>query len=261
MNRLLASAAQLSVAAMALGWTSSVQATIAEQTPRLVTFRLDDPTLAHLRLLDAFHDVAVEPSSGLRHYLSSRWARWRVEPWAALTWQPIVVETTPRDEESVENHPTVMTTPGLGGRPGVCDGNRCASQLLTPADHSLFGFEPEQVSDSPLEFPPGASPAWLDPWFTAPIYKTPAATFAHDGFDSLWSLPPSKPLYNWRCRRRAVALARYGGEVDRFPLVRCDGSVAAEAFDRLTLMARTPESRRPGELLPDEPDRDALHAR
>jgi hypothetical protein len=99
-------------------------------------------------------------------------------------------------------------------------------------------------------------PAWMEPYLRVPrppVVKTPFAIFATDGAD-LWSIPPSKPVYDWRCRRRAVRMARYGGETDAFPLVRCDGSVAPEAFDRLTLMAREPSSPRPGELLPDEPD-------
>jgi hypothetical protein len=53
-------------------------------------------------------------------------------------------------------------------------------------------------------------------------------------------------------------MARYAGESDAFLLVRCDGSVAPEAFDRLTLMARETTAARPGDLLPDEPDADAM---
>jgi hypothetical protein len=121
-----------------------------------------------------------------------------------------------------------------------------------PAEPALiFGFEPFAVS-------PASAPAWLDPSFTTPVIKTPAATFASNGFDALWSLPPAKPVPNWRCRRRPVRMSRYGGESDAFLLVHCDGSVAAQALDRLTLMAREPATPRPGELLPDEPDPDAL---
>ena len=55
-----------------------------------------------------------------------------------------------------------------------------------------------------------------------------------------------------------MRMARYAGESDAFLLVRCDGSAAAQAFDRLTLMVREATAPRPGELLPDEPDPEAL---
>jgi hypothetical protein len=55
-----------------------------------------------------------------------------------------------------------------------------------------------------------------------------------------------------------VRVARSGGESEAFAMVRCDGSVAPEAFDRLTLMARETNAARPGELLPDEPDAESL---
>jgi hypothetical protein len=57
----------------------------------------------------------------------------------------------------------------------------------------------------------------------------------------------------WR-RARPVTLARYGGEWDRFRLLECDGSVAADAIDRLSVIARPPGRERPTLPLPDEPD-------
>jgi hypothetical protein len=40
--------------------------------------------------------------------------------------------------------------------------------------------------------------------------------------------------------------------------MRCDGTVAPEAYDRLTLMVRETSAPRPGELLPDEPDPEVV---
>jgi hypothetical protein len=116
-----------------------------------------------------------------------------------------------------------------------------------------LGFEPFAGAAPVLSLVP-----WRDPSFTTPVIKTPGAIFASNGFDALWSLPPVKPVPDWRCRRRPVHVMRYGGESDTFLLVRCDGSVAAQAFDRLTLMARETGAPRPGDLLPDDPDPEAM---
>jgi Peptidase M15 len=212
-----------------------------DEPPKLVTFRLDDPAAARLPLLDAFTDTAVEPASGLRHYLAGRWGSWRGAPWWPLTWAD-----APRDEASAPASPVTWTG---------------------PEDDVPFGFDPASAALSlwPTSAPASApdlwstsAPAWLVPSFTTPVVRTPAAIFASNGFDALWSIPPTKPVPNWRCRRRPVRMARYGGETDAFLLVRCDGSAAPQAFDRLTLMAREAASPRPGELLPDAPDPEAL---
>lgn len=212
------------------------QAAVLDEPPRVVTFKLDDPSNAPITLLDAFRDVTVDPSTGLRRYFAGRWGRWRAQAWWSLDWQSVEARSPSAPKES----------DGAGLR------------VAFGASDRLFGFAPEVQSPSVLALSPETAPAWLDPWFTTPVFKTPAATFAFNGFDALWSLPPSKPIPNWRCRRRPVAIARYGGETDVFPLVRCDGSAAPEAFDRLTLMARMTDSPRPGPLLPDEPDADSI---
>jgi len=140
-----------------------------------------------------------------------------------------------------------------------------ARALLFPLDEGepLFGFEARAVEGSSfaLRFEAETAPTWLqrlDPSFAAPIFATTGSSFASNGFDALWSLPPRKPVPNWRCRRRPVRFVRYGAETDAFPLVRCDGTVAPEALDRLTLMARIPEFPRSGDLLPEVPDEEAM---
>ncbi len=57
----------------------------------------------------------------------------------------------------------------------------------------------------------------------------------------------------WR-RPRLVTLGRYGGEADTFQLLDCDGSIAPDALDRLSVIARPPGSARPELPLPLDPD-------
>ena len=218
---------------------SSASAALLDQPPRLYTFKLDDPSSVHasrLALLDAFRDAAVEPSSGLRRYLAGTFGRWRAQPWWSLAWQSDPLDAEPALAPAAGEAPRVFFDEGV---------------------EPLFGFS----SSSPpaLHFTPETAPAWftaLEP--PSPLLATTGQSFNSNGFDALWSLPPRKPIPNWRCRRRPVRIARYGGESDLFAIVRCDGSVAPEAFDRLTLMARETSSPRPGDLLPDEPDAAAV---
>jgi Peptidase M15 len=205
---------------------------LLDEPPKLYTFKLDDPSASHLALLDAFRDAAVEPSSGFRDYLAGPWSRRRGQPWSALAWASPVVSVVADEPASSPDEPA----------PPVLD------------EGSLLSFDfgeggPHALSLSLVPSSGGAPTS---------ILKTPGAIFASNGFDGLWSLPPSKPVPNWRCRRRPVLVMRYGGESDSFPLVRCDGSVAPQAFDRLTLMARETGAPRPGDLLPDEPDPEVM---
>jgi hypothetical protein len=213
-----------------------------DEAPQVYTFRLDDPTspsAARLPLLDAFHDASVEPGGGLGHYLRELRGRIHAQPWWTLSWAGSERAADAEGAEAaVPNDDPPLHGFALGG--------------------FLFGFEPSAGSAPALSVSPEATPAWLDPSFRTPVIKTPGAVFASNGFDALWTLPPAKPIPNWRCRRRPVRMVRYAGETDAFLLVRCDGSVAVEAFDRLTLMARETSAPRPGELLPDEPDPEAV---
>lgn len=65
---------------------------------------------------------------------------------------------------------------------------------------------------------------------------------------------PSCPA--WRRPRPALFLGR-GVERDRFPLLACDGSIAPEAIDRLSVLARPPGVARPPLPLPAEPAPEA----
>jgi hypothetical protein len=229
----------LAAGLVAFAAAGSSPAALLDQPPKQYTFKLDDPSAPRLPLLDPFRDAAADPSSGLRRYLSGTWARWRAEPWWTLSWQ----SATEPAEEPAEH--LIAIAPS--GRDALLAGEA--------GDASLFGFGPS-VSRA-LSIAPDSAPVWmtlLDPQVDAPLVPTTGPSFRSNGFDALWVLPPKKPIPNWRCRRRPVRIARYGGESDMFALVRCDGAAALEAYDRLTLLAREATAPRPGELLPDEPD-------
>ena len=61
----------------------------------------------------------------------------------------------------------------------------------------------------------------------------------------------------WRSPR-AVSVARYdGAEWARQPLVDCDGAIAPDALDKLSVLARPPATPKPDMPLPLEPEDDA----
>ncbi len=211
--------------------------TLLDQPPRLFTFKLDDPSTSRLALLESFHESAVEHPGGARQYLSGAWSRWRAQPWWKLAW--------------------TSALGGIAGEAGADSDTEGASidDGLFAGSERLFGFgtHASDTAGRVLDLSPDPAPSWIHGLFS-PAFATTGRTFASNGFDSLWSLPPSKPVPNWRCRRRPVRFVRYGAETDAFALVRCDGAVAPQALDRLTFMARVPDAKRPGDLLPDEPD-------
>jgi Peptidase M15 len=229
---------------------------LLDQPPKVFTFKLDDPAASKLILLETFHEPALARPASLRRYLSGTFGRWRAEPWWALAWRPSDVGRGSAFAALSELDPKPSSAE-LSGDEGAID-----PVLLHDGSERLFGFEPRDVErGSSALFLAHVPPTWLrrlDPAWSAPVFASTGATFASNGFDALWSLPPSKPVPNWRCRRRPVRFVRYGGESDAFPLVHCDGTVALQALDRLTLMARVPDAPRPGELLPDEPDPEAV---
>jgi hypothetical protein len=74
----------------------------------------------------------------------------------------------------------------------------------------------------------------------------------------LSKLSPVKTCPPWQ-RRRPVTLTRHGAERDTFNLLECDGSVASEALDRLSVLARPPGLARPELPLPIEPLANGPH--
>jgi hypothetical protein len=221
----------------ALGVAAALAATPAgasllDQPPRQPSFKLDDPAAASLPLLNAFRNASIERPGPMRLYLGGRYGRWTQKPWRSLTW-------------------------GASDEPRVSD--EAAADEAPPLEEMLGG-EPFETSPSgllePLRMAASTPPTWLqrlDPTWTPPVLASTGPSLASNGFNVLWD-PPKKPVRDWRCRRRPVQFVRYGGESDTFALVRCDGSVAPEALDRLSIMARPPDVPDPGDLLPDEPD-------
>jgi hypothetical protein len=65
------------------------------------------------------------------------------------------------------------------------------------------------------------------------------------------------PCPPWQ-RIRPVTLVRWGAEHDSFPLLECDGSVASDALDRLSVIARPPAAPKPELPLPLEPASDGM---
>ena len=61
----------------------------------------------------------------------------------------------------------------------------------------------------------------------------------------------SRPCPRWR-RPRPLTILRYAGESETLSLFDCDGAVAPEVIDRLSVLARAPESSRPELPLPEE---------
>jgi hypothetical protein len=215
------------------------RAALLDQPPKVFTFKLDDPAASPLTLLETFHEPALAHPARLRRYLSGSFGRWRAEPWWTLAWR------SAQEEVEVVSEPIALDP-----------------ALFRRGSERLFGFEPQggEHASGALNLA-SEPPTWLgrlDPAWASATFASTGATFASNGFNALWALPPRKPIPDWRCRRRPVRFVRYGGESDAFALVHCDGTVAQQALDRLTLIARVPDAPRPGDLLPDEPDPDAV---
>jgi hypothetical protein len=242
-GRALVFAASMAAASLTI---SAASASLLEEPPRLWTFKLDDPASPKLSLLRAFHNAEIERPGPLRRYLGGTFGQWRNEPWWTLAWKPSGTEQASAGE--LDELRRMPQPEGL---------SMSLPNPLATAAEPLFGFEVREPPQLGLE--PGLRRAsFLQA--TLPIASSwltsTGPSFASDGFDSLWA-KPAKPIRDWRCRRRPVVFSRYGGESGTFALVRCDGSVAPEALDRLSLMARPPEVASPGELLPEEPDPQA----
>lgn len=248
-SRAITVASALALGAFASARSSS--ASLLEAPPTLYTFKLDDPSAPRLGLLRAFHNAEIERPGSLRRYSAGPFGRWRNEPWWQLAWKPL--QRAEDDTTSEHEHDDT----GLFQRfPETIvwlekDADQ-SGRLMALLGAGPRSFEERLQLEADL-MPPRSS---LDPVSAPMLLASTGPSLVSNGFDSLWA-PPQKPVRDWRCRRRPVIFVRQSGERDVFPLVRCDGSVAADALDKLSLMMRPPEVERPGELLPDEPDPEA----
>ncbi|WP_437925507.1 DUF882 domain-containing protein [Sorangium sp. So ce291] len=232
--------AALGLAAALVAVAPRAGASLLDEPPRRATFNLDETAAPELPLLRAFRNAAVERPGPLRLYLSSAYGKWQQQPWWQLAWGG----ARPEAEDALGER---------GLAPAVLGSSAFASAYSPFSSPFESPFKPS----APLHLDP-ATPAWLrqlDPIASPPLLATTGPSLSSNGFDLLWD-PPKKQPPDWRCRRGPVQFARYGGQHDAFELVRCDGSVAPGALDRLSIMARPPDAPDPGEQLPDEPDAD-----
>ncbi|WP_437809759.1 YcbK family protein [Sorangium sp. So ce1078] len=226
-------AAAVGLAVLLVAAPPDAGASLLDEPPKRASFNLNETVAPELPLLRAFRNAAVERPGPLRLYMSSAYGKWQQQPWWQLAWGG----ARPDAEADLGEHGLAAAIPGA------------------PAFASAYApFSPFEPPGS-LHLDP-AAPAWLrqlDPILSPPVLATTGPSLSSNGFDLLWD-PPKKQPPDWRCRRGPVQFARYGGQHDAFELVRCDGSVAPGALDRLSIMARPPEAPDPGEQLPDEPD-------
>lgn len=209
--------------------------------PREVGFALDPPARPALPLLTTFRDASIERWGPLRVYTNNRWGRWMEGPWWTHVWAPRLgpgddLDSDPSAAEAVDARPAMDRPPLATAAPDM------PSWLPPPGDDPRL-----------------ASATWLRDrsWLSAsrtPVFDATGPNLVSDGFATVFRLPPTDPVVDWRCRRRPVTIIRYGAESDAVELVRCDGSIPPGAHDRLSILARPPEVPRPGDLLPDEPD-------
>lgn len=216
--------------------------------PREVGFALDAPTSPQLPLLTTFRDASIERWGPLRIYTNNRWGRWLDGSWWTYSWDP---RLGPGDD--LDPEPPAADTPDLH--------DRRSPQVAATIAPDLAPWLPAPGDDPRL-----AAASWLRDrdWLRdsrPPVFDAVGPNLVSDGFAGIFRLPPTEPVVDWRCRRRPVTIVRYGAESDAVELVRCDGSIPPGAHDRLSILARPPEVPRPGDLLPDEPDRRAWSER
>ncbi len=227
-------------------------------TPREVVFRLEPDRARGVDLLLPFRDASVERLGPMRLYLAGRWGEWHHAPWHRLAWTSAVpfAELEP---------PTALPPVDAYDELGWLDDEATGSLSLDDDLHAMAWSTPNEDLDD------HARSTLLDALFgRSPLahtddialrFDTTGASLASNGFGAIFRLPSLRPVRDWRCRRGPVLLTRQNGEGGRFELVRCDGSVAPDALDRLSILARPADAPSPGERLPDEPNAESWSAR
>lgn len=142
--------------------------------------------------------------------------------------------------------------PRLDWRLGGWDGAPAASaRIETSSFASSFAPSSFELAPSSFELAPVArlSPPNLRNAELLPLWQLEAAPSVDAAFVHATQKPRCQP---WQ-HPYSVTLARYGAERDSFSLLECDGSVALDALDRLSVLARPTGVERPELPLPLEP--------
>ena len=95
--------------------------------------------------------------------------------------------------------------------------------------------------------------AFFDGRYGLARLERPALTWRFsEAWQPLSSLPVvvTRPCPRWKAPR-PLTVARYADESEHLPLFDCDGAVAPEVIDRLSVLARAPETPRPAIPLPE----------
>ncbi len=183
------------------------------------------PGQSELGLLQAFRNPKVErahPAYTFRDgsYGPGAWLREE-----SLIWSPTGCETesgAPAPAEA-RRHSVLRTPFGSTADPALA---------LSVSARVM----PDALSGIPLE------PTWA-------IDASPAPALELIGAER------AKVCAVWE-RVRPVTLVRFENESDTLSLLQCDGSVASDALDRVSVMTRPPGVARPELPLPLEPDAD-----
>ncbi|EYF04241.1 YcbK family protein [Chondromyces apiculatus] len=229
-------------------------ANLLDQSPLRATFNLEDPAVEPLPLLYAFRNAAVERPGPMRLYVGGRYGRWMQRPWQSLVWGT-QAELKTAAPPPASASASASAPSGEGSLPPELT----VAELLAAAESFPTGAPPFGTLQELIEISSATSASWLrrfEPGWSPLLLASTGPGLTSNGYNLIWT-PLPKPVQDWRCRRRPVVFARHGGEQASFPLIRCDGSVAPGALDRLSIMARPPEAPSPGEFLPDEPDAEA----
>src|SRR6188768_866371 len=136
-------------------------------------------------------------------------------------------------------HPKLVWLAGMEGVSGL------AGEPSLEAAQSSWGFElrgPEQIQ------PFDISHAEVLPDWSLGV-RAPEPDFL--GITQRQYCP------RWKSPR-PVSVVRYDGEYTRMALVDCQGAIAPDALDRLSVLARPPATPKPEMPLPLDPDEDAL---
>jgi hypothetical protein len=118
--------------------------------------------------------------------------------------------------------------------------------------------DPPAEGSEAFSAPELRAPDWIQPFDFSRAEVLPDWSLGVEAPEpELLSITQRKLCPRWKLPR-AVSVVRYdGAEWTRMPLVDCQGAIAADALDRLSVLARPPATPKPDMPLPLEPEEDA----